>query len=65
MMSPEHELWACALHVEKEHGDRAPDFIAERVRTLAMAGDMLGVERWKAIAEKFDQLRAGFLSQPQ
>jgi hypothetical protein len=34
-------------------------FIAERVATLAAAGDLAGVERWRAIAEKLDQLREG------
>lgn len=58
-MSPERELWACALHVEKEHGERAREFIAERVRTLVTTGDMLGVQRWQAISNKFDQLRVG------
>lgn len=65
MMTPERELWACALHVEREHRDRAPEFIAERVRTLATAGDLLGVKRWQAIAEKFDQLHAGRTLPPQ
>ncbi len=56
-MTPERELWACALHVEREHGEAANDFVAERVKKLASAGDMLGVERWLAIADKLDQLR--------
>jgi hypothetical protein len=64
-MSPERELWACALHFEKEHGERAPEFIAERVNTLVMAGDILGVERWQAIADRFDQLQATKLLRPQ
>ena len=64
-MSPERELWACALHVEKEHGERAPEFIAERVQTLAMTGDVLGVERWRAIADRFDQLQAANTFSPQ
>ena len=64
-MSPERELWACALHVEDEHGERAPEFIAERVHTLAMTGDILGVERWRAIADRFDQLKAANTLPPQ
>lgn len=50
-------MWACALLVEREHGERAVAFIAERVQSLALAGDMAGVDRWRAIADKLDQLR--------
>lgn len=56
-MTPERELWACALLVEREHGNGADAHIAERVTTLALAGDVAGVERWRAIADKLDQLR--------
>jgi len=58
-MTLERELWACALLVEREHGDGAVAFIAERVATLATAGDMAGVERWRAVADKLDQLLDG------
>lgn len=57
-MTPERELWACALLVERQHGDRAPLWIAERMGELALAGDMAGVERWRAIADKLGQCRA-------
>jgi hypothetical protein len=57
MITPEQEMWACALLVEREHGERAVAFIAERVQSLALAGDMAGVDRWRAIADKLDQLR--------
>jgi len=60
-MTPERELWACALLVEREHGAGAVAFIAERVASLAAAGDLTGVERWRAIADKLDQLRDGGL----
>lgn len=56
-MTPEQELWACALHVEREHGDRAVAFIAERVHSLALVGDIAGVNRWRAIADCLDRLR--------
>jgi hypothetical protein len=51
------ELWAAAAAVEKEHGDRAPVFVAERIGALALAGDAAGVETWKAIASRMEQLR--------
>lgn len=56
-LTPERELWACALLVEREHGAEAVAFIAERVGALALAGDAAGVERWRAIAAKLDALR--------
>jgi hypothetical protein len=55
-MSPEQERWAEALAVEKLYGKDGPRFIAERIGALAIAGDQAGVERWKAIAERHDQL---------
>ncbi|WP_420854222.1 DUF6961 family protein [Sphingopyxis granuli] len=58
-MTPERELWACAAMIERQHGDDAPVWIAQRIGELALAGDAAGVERWKAIAGKLDQLRRG------
>jgi hypothetical protein len=57
-MTPEKELWACALLVEREHGERAPVWIATRIGELTLAGDRAGIERWTAIAAKLDQCRA-------
>lgn len=58
-MTPEHELWACALLVEREQGDDAAAWIAERIGVLAQEGDAAGVARWKAIAEKLSLLWTG------
>lgn len=58
-MDAEKELWACALLLERQHGEGAPLWIATRIGELALAGDMAGIERWKAIAAKLDQLRNG------
>lgn len=55
-MRADLERWAEALAVEREHGANAGDFIAERVRTLALAGDQAGVVRWLDIATRLDQL---------
>jgi hypothetical protein len=46
------ELWACAAWVEREHGDRAPVFVAERIGALALAGDADGVEAWRGVARR-------------
>ena len=59
MLTPERELWACAALIEQQHGNDAPVWIAQRIGELALTGDMAGVERWKAIAGKLDQLRRG------
>lgn len=50
------ELWACAQQVIKQHGAKAPVYVAGRIGERATAGDMDGVEAWKAIAERVDQL---------
>jgi len=55
-LSHEQHLWACALAVERQHGARAPGFVAERIGALALAGDVPGVERWKAIAARMAKL---------
>lgn len=57
-MTAERELWACALAVERQHGERARAFIAERIGALAVAGDVAGLERWKSIATCLDAMRA-------
>ena len=57
-LSHEQHLWACALAVERQHGARAPIFVAERIGALALAlaGDAAGIERWKAIAAHMERL---------
>ena len=55
-LSDEQHLWACAVAIEREHGARAPVFVAERIGALALAGDAAGVDRWKAIAARLAQL---------
>ena len=55
-MRADLERWAEALAVEWEHGANAGDFVAERVRTLALAGDQAGFARWLDIATRIDQL---------
>ncbi|MEG3088933.1 DUF6961 family protein [Sphingomonas sp. PB4P5] len=58
-MDADRERWAEALLVERQHGPRAPAFIAGRVAALVLAGDLQGVARWRAIAERYDQLTRG------
>lgn len=56
-MTPDQERWAEALAVERQHGEDAPRFIAERIGALALAGDMDGVLRWREIASRLDEIR--------
>ena len=57
-MDSELERWAEALQVLKMHGERAPLFVAERIGALALSGDADGIQRWKEIAAKLDELSA-------
>jgi len=56
-MASEHELWAIALKVERDHGDSGPRHIAQKIGAAAIAGEWDAVAMWKAIAGRFDQLR--------
>ena len=61
-MTPEQERWAEALAVERAHGEGSLAFIADRARALALLGDGDGVQRWRDIAAKFDELQAARLT---
>lgn len=58
MALDDKEIWAAALHVERQYREDAPLFIAERIGAMAIAGDIKGVATWKAIATKLAQARA-------
>ena len=57
MAISEQELWACASLVLEQRGERADEHIAQRIATLAERGDEAGVNIWRAIADRVDQLR--------
>lgn len=56
-MTREKERLAEALMIERQHGDRAPDVIYERVKALAEAADWDGVQRWMEIGDWLDRLQ--------
>ncbi len=58
-MTREMERWAAALAVDRKYGAGADEFIAGRVKDLAIKGDEAGVMRWLAIADCLDALAAG------
>jgi hypothetical protein len=51
------ELWACASIVLQRHGQRASIFVAERIGSLALAGDEAGIAAWKQIAARIDRIQ--------
>ena len=53
------ELWACANEVVRQHGDRAPMFVAERIGAMVLAGDVAGIDAWKAVAGPHSYCFAG------
>lgn len=57
-MTPDEERWAEALAVQRQHGEAAPVFVAERIGTLALEEDLWGIRRWKEIAARLDALAA-------
>lgn len=58
-MTPEQERWAEALAIERQHGDAAPFWIADRIGALALAGDFAGIKRFREIAALLEQLQRG------
>ncbi len=58
-MTNEEQRWAEALLAIRLHGDRAPDWIAERIAALAYAGDEAGVARFMDMAARLDALSEG------
>ncbi|WP_336974130.1 DUF6961 family protein [Sphingobium aromaticiconvertens] len=56
MVLTDWEIWACAQQVIKQHGAKAPAYVATRIGQLAADGDLNGVQAWQAIAARVDQL---------
>lgn len=55
-MTRDQELWAMALHVEREHGDAGRAFIAAQAERNRLAGEQGGVDLWEAVRWRLDQL---------
>jgi hypothetical protein len=54
-LTHDKHVLACALWVEKHHGDRDL-FIAKQIGQLAFNGDEAGMAMWKEIAAAYTQL---------
>jgi hypothetical protein len=57
-MPTDQELWSLTFDVERDHGEGAPLYIAERLTVAAAAGDATGVATWDGVAERFARLHA-------
>lgn len=55
-MTADLAIWYCTLHVERQHGNGAPDFITQRIQDLDLAKDDTGVAAWKAVGARLIQL---------
>ena len=54
-LTHDQELWGMAVWVEKTHGTRGPEFIAEQIGRLGLVGDKGGVELWQEVAQRYEQ----------
>lgn len=57
-MTRDQELWAMALHVEREHGADGPAFIIAQAERNRLAGERAGVDLWEAVGQRFEQLQS-------
>lgn len=55
-MTAEQHLWACALEVERQHGDTAYLFAAMRADALEAEGSFEGARTWRAILRRIEAL---------
>lgn len=54
----EHDIYAAALSLQDEFGDRAIDIAAERADKHLCRGEMRAAERWVRIGEAIEHLEA-------
>ncbi len=64
-LSREHLEWVAALLLEKRFGEGAIDVIDRKIRHLIEDDDVVGVEMWHRIAERFMLLRSGYETDDQ
>lgn len=60
----EQEIWAMALWVDREHGEDAEQFIAERVLHFEESGEKRGKELWLQVARRYVEVRDVLMTQP-
>jgi hypothetical protein len=57
-MNRDQQLWAMALHVERDHGANAAAFITWQVTRNVEAREPDRVLLWKAIGRRLEKLRS-------
>lgn len=55
-MTDDEIVLGAAMMLLRQHGEQAPLRVAERIGELAAAGDWSGVNVWKEIASRMDQI---------
>jgi hypothetical protein len=56
VMSAEQHLWACALEVERQHGEAAQLYASMRADELEADGAYEGARTWRAILRRIEAL---------
>ena len=56
-MTEDHHLWACALEVERQHGEAAFLFASMRADELLAEGAFEGARTWRAILQRIEALQ--------
>lgn len=57
-MTRDQELWGMASMLLRQHGERAPVVVAERIGRLASEGKPEGAELWRQVAIRLDRIIA-------
>jgi hypothetical protein len=57
VMTVDQHLWACALEVERQHGEGAFLFAAKRADELEAEGAFEGARTWRAIVHRLEALQ--------
>lgn len=55
-MTGDRHLWACALEVERQHGEEASMFASRRADELQATGAFEGARTWRAIHQRICEL---------
>lgn len=56
VMSADQHLWACALEIERQHGEAAFLFASTRADALEAEGAFEGARTWRAILRRIEAL---------
>ncbi|WP_375293432.1 hypothetical protein [Novosphingobium sp. G106] len=55
-MTEDQQLWACALEVERQHGENASQFAFSRADALDAEGAFEGARTWRSIQQRICEL---------